>query len=133
VGSATTAQASMNTLSLKFPTKVPRVWLLLLAFLIPQLAFAGVFYNLPATAPVGSSYSVNWYGPVSMTSGTYASMQTKAPGASTWTTVGSGVSGYYGSCTIPGYVSFNVAGTWTIRIVRADGGLAQSTTVQVTP
>ncbi len=108
---------TMNTLSLKLPVSLPRVWLLLAALLIPQLVSAGHFYTpIPTSASVGTTISGYWAGSVGTTAGITAYSQVKAPGSSTWTTVGSGVSTHYGAA----YVSYNFAysspGTWEIRI-----------------
>ena len=123
----------MNTLSLNYPARLPRIWLLLIALLLPHLALAGYFYTpYPATATVGSGTSGTWAGTVSMTVGTYAHAQVKAPGSSTWTNVGSGVSTHYGAAYVSYGVTFSSAGTWEFRIyVPSSGSVAEYRTTVV--
>ena len=112
----------MNTLSLKFPTKLPRVWLVLAAFLIPHLASAYFYTPYPTTATVGSGTSGYWVGSIGLTVGIYAYSQVKAPGSSTWTTVGSGVSTHYGAAYVSYGVTFSTPGTWEFRIYIPSSG-----------
>lgn len=115
----------MNALSLKLPVSLPRVWLLLAAFLLPQLVSAGQFYTpIPATAAVGTSISGFWAGSIGTTAGITAYSQVKAPGSSTWTTVGSGVSTHYGAAYVSYSFTYTTPGTWEFRIYVPSTGSA---------
>ena len=120
----------MNNRSWTSYLKLPRLLLVLAVFMIPQLASA--YFYVPSDPHANTQYSIAWYGSVGTNPGVYVSLQVKAPGSSSWSTIVTGVSGYYGSTSVGTSYTFGATGAWELRVIRSDtGALVEATSFYV--